>query len=330
MGLKDLVLGELKKYPSEYISGGELASRLNLSRTAVWKAVESLRADGWDISAVTNRGYRLLGGSPFTSEALSLLLPHDVFDIAFYEKISSTNDILKAEAALGGREWKVAIAEQQEAGKGRMGRSFFSPPGCGLYMSILLRPNLLARDSLLLTTAAAVAVAVSAEKLSGEKAEIKWVNDVLMDGKKICGILTEGALDLESGGLQYAVVGIGVNAVEPEGGFDPSIAGIAGSVFPSGYRLDRRAELAAEILNLFRSFYLALPERPFLEEYRRRSSVIGKEITVYPHIGGEGVDAVALGVTDDFELLVRFPDGREAALSSGEVSVRPRRSSSLD
>lgn len=324
MGLKDLVLSELKKNPSESISGGELASRLGLSRTAVWKAVESLRADGWDISAVTNRGYMLMGGSPFTSEALSLLLPEGVFDIGFHEKVSSTNDVLKAEAALGGGEWKVVIAEQQEAGKGRMGRSFSSPPGCGLYMSVLLRPKLLAKDSLLLTTAAAVAVALAAEKLSGRKAEIKWVNDVLMDGRKICGILTEGALDLESGGLQYAVVGIGVNAVEPEGGFDPSIADVAGSVFPAGYKTDRRAELAAEILSLFRGFCLALPERPFIEEYRRRSSVVGREITVYPHVGGPGAEATALGITDDFELLVRFSDGREAALSSGEVSVRPR------
>ena len=173
----------------------------------------------------------------------------------------------------------------------------------------------------MLTTCAAAAVALAIEDCAGVPAEIKWVNDVFCRGKKVCGILTEGALDLETGGLQYAIVGIGVNCFPPEEGF-PEDLPEAGSVFaerPQG--IEGRSQLAGAILNHFFKFYPNLAQRPFFEDYRKRSLVLGKEITVLE--GNQTRTALALDLDQDFSLRVREADGTERTLSSGEVRVRP-------
>lgn len=178
------------------------------------------------------------------------------------------------------------------AGRGRRDHSFFSPPDSGLYLSFLLRPDLSARDALSLTTCAAASVALAIEECAGVDAKIKWVNDVFCHGKKVCGILTEAALDLETGGLQYAIVGIGVNLFPPKGGFPPELPE-AGAVFPTRPQgLEGRSQLAGSILNHFFSFYPHLKDKPFFADYRRRSLVLGQEITVLE--GGQTRTAFAL------------------------------------
>lgn len=322
MSVKERLLPLLSDSAKEYLSGEEAARLLGVSRSAVWKAVTALKEDGYNIEAVTNRGYRLIEGGDVLSAAEIKKHLGDLSDrleIETRHTVTSTNAILKERAAEGAPEGTVLAAEEQTAGRGRFTRRFFSPSGSGVYLSVLLRPRLSAENAALITTAAAVAVAEAAEELSGRKTEIKWVNDVLADGKKICGILTEASLNLESGELDYAVLGIGLNVYEPDGGFPEEIADIAGPIFKErGAGL--RGKLTAEVLKRFFKYYDSLDERLFLEAYRERCIVIGKQITVLSDGGSR--PALALGVDGNCRLKVKYPDGKEDCLSSGEISVR--------
>lgn len=231
----------------------------------------------------------------------------------------STNLLLKQQAA-GLPEWHTLIAGYQTGGRGRSGRSFFSPEGSGLYMSVLLRPRLPAEDAVLITAAAAVAVCRAAEQLGADSARIKWVNDVFLRGRKVCGILTEACSGQEPGALGHVVLGIGVNVTEPDGGFPPDIADTAGAMFPA-HQSALRARLAAAILRQLYSLYAQLPRRDFVTEYQARSLVVGREVDVLQN--GAVRRALALAVDDRCRLVVRYPDGEQRALFSGEVSIRP-------
>jgi len=210
------------------------------------------------------------------------------------------------------------IAAAQTEGRGRLGRTFYSPDGTGLYMSILLRPTISANEALFITTAAAVAVCHAIERVSDRTARIKWVNDIFCDDKKVCGILTEAALDPETGGLSYAVLGIGVNVCDPQGGFPDELCRIAASVF--GQREGDRCQLAAAIIDEFFAEYATLSEGRFIEEYRARSMLCGRQITVKAPSGDR--QATAVEVDEQCHLLVRYNDGTEEMLSSGDVSIR--------
>ena len=318
----EAVLALLDEARGRYLSGEEMALRLAVSRAAVWKAVRALRDEGYPIAAAPNRGYAL-------AETADVLSAHGIrkyltgaaaaLRVETRDRVSSTNTVLRERAASGGPAGAVLVAGEQTAGRGRMGRGFFSPGGTGLYLSVLLRPDAPPGDAALLSTAAAVAVAEAVEAVSGRGTGIKWVNDVYLDGKKICGILTEAGIDLESGTLDYAVLGIGVNVYAPEGGFPDGLDASAAAVFDAP-RGDLRNRLAAEILNRVTPFCQDLSARRFVSEYRRRSLVLGREIRILS--GGESGRAFALSVDDDCRLRVRYPDGREALLSAGEVSVR--------
>ncbi len=305
------------------LSGEEMAAKLGVTRNSIWKAVEKLRAAGYEIDASTNRGYSLASESNVLSAAnirRRLTGPARFVAIDVKETVSSTNTVVKELAERGGAEGMVVIAEQQSAGKGRLGRSFYSPKGTGLYMSVLLRPKFSAEESLSITTAAAVAVAGAVEAVTGKEAMIKWVNDVYLDGYKICGILTEASIDFETRGLHYAVLGIGVNIKEPEGGFAGDLKEIAGALYRQEPPPGTRTALAAEILNRFFGFYNSLAERPFLPEYRERSLLTGMEISFLR--GTETQTGTVLGVDQEARLLVRLPNGEETAFSAGEVNIQ--------
>ena len=227
----------------------------------------------------------------------------------------STNDIIKREAR-SLPDWYALLADRQTGGRGRLGRRFFSPGGTGLYMSVLAPADLPPEDMALLTPAAAVAVCRALEALGSERAEIKWVNDVLIGGRKVCGILTEAGFD----GPSRAVIGIGVNVTAPEGGFPPDAAAVAGAAFPAAWEGLREA-LAAEVLIQLRRLWPGPDRDRFVPEYQARSCLTGREVTV---LGADGArPARVLAVDDRCRLLVRYPDGGEQALFSGEVSVRP-------
>lgn len=321
MDIADRVLGILRESPQD-ISGEAIAAKLGVSRSGVWKAVKKLREDGYQVEAGTNRGYRLVSESGvYVPGNIRRLLGPGMEDIEIdlREEVSSTNTVLKELAEQGKPEGLVLIAKRQSRGKGRLGRSFYSPEGSGLYMSILLRPGLAAEDSLFITTAAAVAVAGAVSAVTGRQAMIKWVNDVYLEGKKICGILTEAAIDFENNGLNYAVLGICVNVQEPPEGFPPEISEVAGALYRYDAPVDTRTRLAAEILNRFFGFYRALPERGYMGEYKKLSLLTGLDITFQQ--GRESWEGKVLGIDDEARLIVRLASGEEKSFGAGEVSI---------
>lgn len=319
MRLKEEILKQLEEDRGNFISGESLAARWGVSRGAVWKAIRSLEKDGFCILSVKNRGYALSAESDALSESGIKKYVGEGFDVRVIKRAASTNDEVKKLAENGAGEWSVVIAEEQSAGRGRFGRPFYSPEGSGLYMSILLRPKFPAADTLFITTSLAVAVCEAIEHVSGKRADIKWVNDIFMEGRKVSGTLTEASFSVESGGLAYAVVGVGVNV--KSGCFPPSLSEIAGSVYGEGeYPVEGRARLAAAILERFRYYYDRIPERAFFPEYKRRSLVVGKRVSVFS--GALEGEADVLDLNENCFLKVRFPDGRECLLSSGEVSIK--------
>jgi BirA family biotin operon repressor/biotin-[acetyl-CoA-carboxylase] ligase len=228
----------------------------------------------------------------------------------------STNDDVKKLAETGSPEGTVVIAGEQTAGKGRLGRSFFSPKDTGLYMSVLLRPAVGAADALGITTAAGAAVACALDSVCGTNAGIKWVNDIYIGSRKVCGILTEASLSSD-GGMRYAVLGIGVNVAD--GGFPEDIKTKAGAV---GADISLRPLIAAKILELFFGYYAGFPSRSYMDEYRRRSVLTGRVIEYEQ--GGVLHTASVEGIDDEARLVVRDEGGSVSYLSSGEVSIKSR------
>lgn len=242
--------------------------------------------------------------------------------LEIYESVDSTNILAKNHAIAGAPEGTVVIAEHQTKGKGRMGRKFFSPEGTGVYFSIVLRPGIPAEDALFLTTSAAVAVARAIEKISGNRTEIKWVNDIYCNGKKVCGILTEAGMNCEKQYLEYAIVGIGINVVKPEGDFPEDIRNRADGIFAENHDLGAvRNRLVAEVLNEFWAFYKQGDKKAYMEEYRKRSFLIGQQVYIMGDYQPEPV--VVMDVDEEARLVVQCLDGTQKVLSSGEVSVKP-------
>ena len=320
--VKTEVLAALDAARGQFISGQELAEQLGVSRTAIWKAVDALRADGIPVAAVTNRGYVLSPAADVLNAAAvtALLSPAAAaaLQVEVVDRLPGTNAALRTQAAEGAPEGLVLIAQAQSAGRGRGGHSFFSPPG-GLYLSILLRPEISMRQAINLTAMAAVAACRAAEKVSGAALRIKWVNDLWRNGKKVCGILTEAALDVESGMLDYAVLGLGFNITAPPSGWPAELQGVAGTLFDDTPAPGARAALAAAFLNEFWQLYRGIPRPDYLSEYRSRQALLGQTVTVTPR-GGAPRKAEALGIDEECRLLVRF---------EGETAPTPLRSENV-
>ncbi len=325
MATKDLVLEALQRSGENYLSGEALSEELGISRTAVWKAIRILRDEGYTIKAVTNRGYRLIHEEDVITEKSlreHLFTRYKNNRLYIYDTLDSTNNRAKQLALENASHGTTVIAMQQTAGKGRLGRSFFSPRE-GIYLSIIIKPTFDLSKSVLVTAAASVAVAQAIESVCGRQAQIKWVNDVYLDGKKICGILTEGITDFETGHIESLVIGIGVNTSVKD--FPDELRDTVGAV-DGEYS---RAALAAEIISRTLKFAENIESREFIREYRDRSMVIGKNVTVYKGIYSispekelEGRSAKVLGIDDDGGLEVIYADEKRELLTSGEISVR--------
>lgn len=320
MTVKEHILKLLENNRGKYYSGQDIAEEINVSRAAVWKAVKQLQADGYRIDAVSNKGYCMSDDNDIISaDSIKKYLTVPINNIEVYKTVTSTNDLAKQYALDLKPEGTVIVAREQTAGRGRKGRSFYSPSSTGVYISVLLRPELTAEKTLYITTAAAVAVAKAIEKISGKEAKIKWVNDIFVDGKKVCGILTEGAIDFETGKMQYAVLGIGVNIKKPENDFPSEIQNIAGSVFDTTDK-EVSSIIVAEILNNFMNYYKNLANKPFYEEYKKRMFLIGKQLTVYS--GKDSYPAVAIDLDEELSLVVKDENGNIKKLNTGEVSIK--------
>ena len=322
MSTRDKVLNLFEKNRGFFVSGERIAEKLNISRTAVWKAVKKLQDEGYDIKAITNRGYCLSKDSDVLS-VHGILTSLDEYTREFirpevFVRVDSTNTVCMQKASAGEAEGYAAVAGSQNAGRGRRGRAFFSPAGSGIYMSILLRPEGYTQQQIMgLTSMAAVAVSEAIEVVSEKQTGIKWVNDIMIDGKKVCGILAEASFT--AAGPDSVVIGIGINAYTPEEGFPEAISGIAGSVFDE-MTPGLKNRLAASVLSHFTAYYKGTSPADYKEEYKRRSLVTGKEITVLKK--KSSAKATALGLDDDLGLMVRYEDGSEETLRSGEISIR--------
>lgn len=318
MSLKSKVLEILERQRGRYLSGEELAHSLGMSRNAVWKAVEALRRDGHDIDSAPRRGYCLRAASDvLTAEGIAARLPEEMRSLKIFARgsVDSTNNEAKRLLASGEIDGAgLVVADEQTAGRGRQGRSFFSPANTGLYMSLVVRTDASFADAVSLTTMASVAVACAVESLTPLRPQIKWVNDVYVGDRKVCGILTEAVGDFESNTVTNVIIGIGVN-ISTEN-FPEELKTRAASL---DVELTRSA-LAAEITARLIRFSQDLTDRGYIEEYRRRSLVIGREITYT--VSGETRSARAVGIDESGGLEVLLPNGEHETLRSGEITVR--------
>lgn len=322
-GTKELVLQQLLG-ADKPVSGAALAASLGLSRNSVWKAMEQLREEGYEIEAKTRQGYRLVSCENRLVEPMILqeLLPIQDYRLKIYKEIGTTNDEAKRLAREGEAENLVVLTESQTAGKGRRGRSFYSMGPEGVYMSLLLRPKLSFQEALKITTMTAVAVSRAIEKNCDVEVGIKWVNDLFIHGKKVCGILTEAGIDFETGDLDYAVVGIGVNVLKCD--FPEELKGIVTTLEDESGQQISRSKLAADILREMHGLYQELGTEEggvpsYHEEYVNRSIVLGKEVMV--HAGTQTYPAKAVAIDENIGLVVETTEGRKV-LDSGEVSAR--------
>ena len=323
MTTKEKLLALLEDSKGTFFSGEEIARTLQVSRAAVWKAVNALREDGYTIDAATNKGYRLSPDSDILSpQGIRRFLKPEYrdLDLTVLPTVPSTNAFVREKANQGCPEGCIIVACEQTDGRGRYGRQFFSPVDSGVYLSLLLRPTAYSpQQATCLTAAAAAAMCQAIEAVTGQQPGIKWVNDIFLHGKKVCGILTEAAVGLETGTLNYMVLGAGVNLYPPAEGFPEEIQSIAGSVLEHSCP-EAKNRLVGEFLNRFWDFYSHPECRTYLEDYRARSLAIGRNVTVLS--AGKAVSAYAYGIDDDFRLLVRYDSGKTEALSYGEIRIQ--------
>ena len=322
---KQKVLTLLKQSEGTYLSGETMSRTIGISRAAIWKAVDCLRKDGYEIDSVTNRGYRL-ASSPdrLTSGEIIPYLKKGLVGkkLICLKEVDSTNTYAKSLAMMEEEEGTVVVANHQTGGRGRMGRQFQSPSNMGIYLTALLRPQIPALQAVNLTAFVAVAVCDGIEAACGLRPSIKWTNDIILEGKKLCGILTEMEVEGESGALRYVVTGIGVNCGQREEDFAPEVRPVAISLAQVlGHTVDRGC-VAAEIINALDRMYACwqTSREEYLAAYRRDCVTIGKEVRIL-RPDGETI-AFAEDVDDEFGLIVRYGDGRRETISSGEVSVR--------
>ena len=322
---KQIVLKLLREHTEEFLSGEAISRQAGVSRAAVWKAVEQLRQEGYGIESVPNRGYRL-------TRVTARLRPEELAEqfrdcrigreLLCFDTIDSTNNELKRRAVSGSVDGTVILADQQTGGRGRRGRSFVSPAGKGLYLSAALRPQCPLSEISTLTAWTAVALCDAVEAACGVRPGIKWPNDLVLNRKKLCGILTELAAEADSGMLEYAVVGIGVNCNTDTAALPEPARDVAVSLREAvGTAVDTNA-LAAAMVRRLHELDVQLPGAlpQWLAEYAGVCVTLGQDVQILR--AGETRLAHAIGIDEAGGLIVRYPDGTEGVVSSGEVSVR--------
>jgi len=321
MSTKSQVLTLLMKQAPNFISGEEMAQQLSLSRTAIWKAINELKKEGHIISSSRNKGYCYGKSDVLSAEGIRLALKSATpsLSITVLNSSESTMKDAKLAAINGEPDNTLIVADIQEAPIGRFGRPFFSKAGSGIYMSMLLRPNQNFEEMAQYTVIMAVAVTRAMDKLIKVSTEIKWVNDIYIDGKKVCGILSEAMSDVESGQISNVIIGMGINFSLKQEEFPKELRKKATSLFPKEEPTITRNELIAEIWNQFYAILNQLPEQHFLEEYRQKSFVLGKTVS-FTQTGVE-YEGIAVAINDHGELVVQLHDKTEKILSSGEISL---------
>lgn len=324
MSIKNEILHILESNKGKNVSGQEIADMLNVSRTTVWKAINSLKDEGYQIEATSNKGYSLSTSSDvLSSEGIRLFLNEEFknIPITVYKTIESTNSQAKLLAVQNAQHGTTIISEEQTMGRGRFGRSFFSPSDSGIYMSIILRPKLNIENSVLITTAAAVAVCEAIEKFVSYIPKIKWVNDIFIGNKKVCGILTEAVTNFESGMMDSVVLGIGINVKTKNEDFPMELQNTAGSILEENNNFIRN-QLSAEIINNILEISKNLENKSFMSAYKERSMILGEHILYNKN--NNWYEGYALDIDNSGGLIVYTADGKKITLNSGEVSIKKK------
>ncbi|MDD4296739.1 MAG: biotin--[acetyl-CoA-carboxylase] ligase [Ruminiclostridium sp.] len=332
MNTKEAILKKLAENKGKFISGEFLRQELNISRTAVWKHMLKLREDGYPIEAISNRGYRLKGfqdiydKSAIVSQLNTKTLGKKLF---FLSEIDSTNNELKRLSAEGAEEGTTVVALKQLAGRGRRGRSWCSEDGKGIFMSVLLKPDIAPEEAQAITLAVSSAACKVIDSYTNVKPGIKWPNDILLQGKKVCGILTE--LSAEPDMINSIILGIGINVYGKKEDFPEDLREIATSLSEHTEIELSRSKIVANILKEIENLYLDFLEKGstarFLNIWRCYSVTLGRDIIIHQ---GENVwQAKALDVLSNGRLLVETASSKRQAISSGEISIREVRENNI-
>lgn len=306
-----------------YISGQELCNRFGVSRTAVWKAINQLKEAGYEIEAQQNKGYRLVAAPDLMTEAEIKSLMHTDWvakEVLYFDTIDSTNTKAQELAEKGYPSGTLVVADKQESGKGRRGRSWVSPSGTGIFMTLMIKTDINPNNASMLTLVAALAVAKAITSVTGEEALIKWPNDIVINGKKVCGILTE--MNAQFDYINHIVVGIGINVHNES--FPEEISQMASSLMiEAGGKRFHRAQIIAETMSYFEQYYDTFLETQDLSALVREYDelLVNRNKSVRVLDPKEPFDGKAMGITPKGELIVDTWESRKL-VSSGEVSVR--------
>ena len=324
--MRNKILQLLRSSGNNYISGEEIADKLGVSRTAVWKHIKEMRSQGYDIESQSRSGYIL-------REAPDAMLPGEIGNglktniigrqIVCHEEIDSTNNEAKRLAMEGAAEGTVVVAESQTGGKGRLERQFFSPKGKGIWFSVILRPKFLPQEAPKCTLLAAVAVARAMTEF-GLRPGIKWPNDLLYDNKKLVGILTEMSAEMD--GINYIVIGTGINVNIAEKEFPEELRGVATSLLQMKGKQLPRVKFFQAVLRALDDLYIRVQAEgfgPVFAEWRQYSITLGQEVRVIGVRDGEVYSGRAVDIDEDGALLVDTETGRQRVLA-GDVSIRPQ------
>ena len=322
MTTKSNVLALLEQARGESISGEDIGNTLQVSRNAVWKAIKQLRNEGYIIHAITNKGYTLDTSNDFLS--MGELFPHltseiDKDNIHILDEVESTNKIAKEFVVTDPKHGKIILADSQTKGYGRFQRSFYSPAANGIYMSLILqRKQLSFEQPTIITFLSAIAVCDAIEELTDKRPVIKWINDIYLDKKKICGILTEATMDFESNTIDWIVVGMGINFKGES--FPKELEKKAGSIFGKELPNITRSELIANIINKIFKYFKEYTVEQILDSYKQRLFIIDREIKVKE--GKNIYQAIALDIDKEGKLLVkRLDNGLHVLVSAGEIEI---------
>jgi BirA family biotin operon repressor/biotin-[acetyl-CoA-carboxylase] ligase len=322
--MKGKILIILKGSGSNFVSGEKISEELGVSRAAIWKYINIIKADGYEIEAISRKGYRIISSpDKLTSEEIQSFLKTKYVgkNIIYYESIGSTNSKAKELAERGEEHGTAIISEEQTTGRGRLGRNWVSPKYKGICMSIILRPNITTQNISQITLIGAAAVQKAISEM-GIKAGIKWPNDIVLSGKKICGILTEMSGEIDH--INYLIMGIGINVNLKEEDIPRDLKNVATSLLiESGKYIDRKV-LLANVLNIFEELYcdfiLNGDIKETIEICRDNSILIGSEIQL---INRDKVTiAKAINISDSGELVIENHSGNLEYIVSGEVSIR--------
>ncbi|MDO5018400.1 MAG: biotin--[acetyl-CoA-carboxylase] ligase [Lagierella massiliensis] len=318
MKVKDEVLLILEQNLNLYNSGSQMALDLKVSRNAIWKAINELKSEGYEIVSKNPGGYKLLSNKHIVSKnnILSKISNKNV-RLEYLEEVSSTNDYLKNLLHKDLEQYYCVISKNQSRGKGRNGKSFYSPNKTGVYFSILLRPDFNINKSLLITTATAVAMCKTIEEFSNKYSSIKWVNDIFIGDKKVCGILTEGSFDFDKNKLSHVIVGVGVNLFKPLKNFPLEIQNSAGYILKD-YNPYIMEDFIASMINSIIYHYENIDSKEIYEYYREKSYLNNKEVRFL--YKGELVEGLVIDVDESFNLVIN-KNKEKIHLSSGSVEV---------